>query len=163
MSALGPMYDIPATIRHGIEILTKWDNKEAKEYGLENIRHNFNESASELTPSQLQEVMDYLTSITEYLNGIINGFSSLGIEIEKEKEKKEQEVVEKEYTGIQKFAIHMFKDYKYILSSHMSIISSALNVVNIAKEEIAKHLPEVCVYNNADGVVLRKITRNISE
>lgn len=166
MSALGPMYDIPVLIRHGIKELFDNNNSEKTEYVIEKVRNGLNEYANELTPSELEKVMNYLSSIIECLNEILNGFSSLGIKVLKngrEELKREIEEVEREDTGVQKFGKNIFNDYEYSLAFNIKLISSALNVVNIAKEEIAKHLPEVCVYNNADGVVLRKIVGNIDE
>lgn len=170
MSVLGPMYDIPSLIRYGIEVLTKWDNKEKIEYGLEDVRNRLNESASELTETQLQEVMKYLVGITEYLNGIINELSNLGIKAYKDEEVKENEEPEEkpseeqeEFTELQKFARHIFADHINDLNNQVHIINSALQIVNIAREEIGKHLPEVLVCDNADGRVLCKVTGDTYE
>lgn len=145
-------------IRYGITILTDSKyNKQTKEIILESVNKSFQELAEKLESTEIDEVMTHLIKIGKNLETISNNFSELGIRESKRESKNKQE---QELSETQILAKHIFKDYEYNLVPNLSIINSAIRVINIAKEEIGKYVEEVCVCNNGDGIVLRKVTDN---
>ena len=62
MSAMDPMYGIPAVIRYGISLFNCWESKELVEAGLQDYRERLNEYGDELMPEYVAKNMDYILS-----------------------------------------------------------------------------------------------------
>lgn len=134
MNRMNAMYEIQNTIRYGINILTKYTDEESIQLGLDEVRKKLNELASQLSIKQLEENLEYINNIRKYLSAIIKIYSRLGVEICEEEER--------DYTIEQVFSRHMLTDHLLQLQYPIFIISSALKIVRIAKEELSKYLPE---------------------
>lgn len=138
-------------IRYGIMMLTDSKyNKQTKEIILESVSKSFQELAEKLESSEIDEIMTHLIKIGKNLETISNNFSELGIREAKRESKQE-------LSETQILVKHIFKDYEYNLVPNLSIINSAIRVINIAKDSIGKYAKEVCVCDNDDGIVLRKV------
>lgn len=154
MSVLGPMYDIPATIRCGLDYFNRFKDKEVLQSCLGEIREMFNKSASESSIEQLNANLDYMNHLSEHIFISFNFLIDLGVEIpidedenevsegEEINEVSEEQVSEKEYTPEQKFLRHVLKDYEESLKPQAYLLSSLLKIVEIGKEELSKYLPD---------------------
>lgn len=149
MSAFGPMYDLPDIMRSGIIILADAKyNQKVKKLMLDEVRKDIKDQAKNMSFIEVEEIMTYLDKISNNLENIENKYEELGIKVLKRKEKQEN-------NEMQIFLRRMLKDYEYDLIPNLKIIRSAIEVVNITREEIGKFLPPVL--ESSDGVVFRKV------
>lgn len=179
MSTMKPMYGIPAAIRYALVGFTNWDDAEIVGKVLEEVRDLLNEHASKLTVEQIRENMEYVTNLEDYLNGLVNIYSQMGITLSddtikyysklgvnlgnndegedvEEKEEVEDDKKEIEYTSEQKFSRHVLADYKNSISSQLTIFLLTLKALEMAKDVLGKYLPDNNV-SNGDNKALQKV------
>lgn len=184
MSTMEPMYGIPSALRYAIMAYTKWNEPEIVENIIVEVRGLLNEHCGKLDVEQIKENMDYVLTLEGYLNNLVSAYSQMGIQISdevikdyaelglnlsgddgeeveptEEQEETEEKKVEIEYTPEQKFSRHVLADCKKDMSGQVEIGLVALKVLEIAKEELGKYLPENYVAE-AENKVLHKVNPN---
>ncbi len=147
------IYDVLGTLKVGILELTLENSNEADT--LENIRKKLKSNIIKLNPLELEKMVTYFDKMSKNLKSIVNSYGELGIKITKEDE------VTNEFNEFQLLVSFIINTYMPNLTPDFKIINAAIKTINIAIEEIALLLPPVL--DSADGVVLRKVTNELSE
>lgn len=186
MSTMEPMYGIPSALRYAIKAYTDWDEPDIVARIIEEVRELLNEHASKLTEEQIKENMNYVFTLEAYLNNLVSAYSQIGIFLSKEKikdyaelglnlgscdseeadKKEEQEKTEDnkreiEYTPEQKFSRHVLADCKHGMAEQVELSLIALKVLEIAKEELGKHLPGYDA-TKTENMVLQKVNPDVN-
>ncbi len=182
MSAMDPMYGIPAVIRYGISLFNCWESKELVEAGLQDYRERLNEYGDELMPEYVAKNMDYIDNLEAYIQEImaklremgyevsddfILDLEDLGIVLDESKTRLHKvigdipktEKKEPKFSSVQRFSRHVFADYNKKFSSQIELMLVAQYVIDIAKEELKKYMPEQ--QKSGDDRALSKTPKNI--
>lgn len=181
MSAMEPLYGIPAVLRYGIMAIEKWDDKEIIERVILEVRELLNEHATKLNDEEVTEVVSYVDDSYTLLGDVLESYTKMGyslhrktiikyakkgiflidgIDLEKlikeEKEKKSEPV---EFSPEENFMRHVTADSKEQIYANIISIYLQQYLLRIAKEELAKYLGENKI--NSEEKTLNRTQKDI--
>lgn len=139
-----PTYMIPALLRELIEeLLDPRANEENRGFYIEDVRKRYNETLMMLTPEQISNFNDYLTSLVGYITHSIEFLSNLKVD-------RPENPFDKIEDPEQNFIHHVLCDQQHKIASILSMMNVALEVVNIGKEELSDYLPVTFVSDDGE-------------